>query len=79
VLYIESFGNPREFARTARRVGARDYVLVTYASDVDALYAAGWRSASGQELDRAGQRGQVRVVVLGDLRAGTLAQNLDET
>ena len=23
VLYIESFGNPRKFARTARRVGAR--------------------------------------------------------
>ena len=24
VLYIESFGNPRKFARTARRVGAAD-------------------------------------------------------
>jgi len=38
----------------------------------------GVRSASGQELDRAVQRGQVRVVVLGDLPAGTLGQDLDE-
>jgi acyl-CoA synthetase (NDP forming)/GNAT superfamily N-acetyltransferase len=30
VLYIESFGNPRKFARTARRVGARMPVLTVY-------------------------------------------------
>ena len=31
VLYIESFGNPRKFARTARRVGARIPVLTVHA------------------------------------------------
>jgi acyl-CoA synthetase (NDP forming)/GNAT superfamily N-acetyltransferase len=38
VLYIESFGNPRKFARTARRVGASMPVLVVEAG----------RSAAGQ-------------------------------
>ena len=38
VLYIESFGNPRKFARTARRVGARMPVLAVEAG----------RSAIGQ-------------------------------
>jgi acyl-CoA synthetase (NDP forming)/GNAT superfamily N-acetyltransferase len=31
VLYIESFGNPRKFARTARRVGAKMPVLTVHA------------------------------------------------
>ena len=31
VLYIESFGNPRKFGRTARRVGARMPVLTVHA------------------------------------------------
>ena len=35
VLYIESFGNPRKFARTARRVGAAMPVLTTYAGRAD--------------------------------------------
>jgi acyl-CoA synthetase (NDP forming)/GNAT superfamily N-acetyltransferase len=39
VLYIESFGNPRKFARTARRVGASMPVLTVEAG----------RSASGQQ------------------------------
>jgi acyl-CoA synthetase (NDP forming)/GNAT superfamily N-acetyltransferase len=39
VLYIESFGNPRKFARTARRVGASMPVLVVEAG----------RSAAGQQ------------------------------
>jgi acyl-CoA synthetase (NDP forming)/GNAT superfamily N-acetyltransferase len=39
VLYIESFGNPRKFARTARRVGAAMPVLAAPAG----------RSASGQQ------------------------------
>jgi len=38
VLYIESFGNPRQFARTARRVGAAMPVLTVHAG----------RSATGQ-------------------------------
>jgi acyl-CoA synthetase (NDP forming)/GNAT superfamily N-acetyltransferase len=39
VLYIESFGNPRKFARTARRVGAAMPVLAAIAG----------RSAAGQQ------------------------------
>jgi acyl-CoA synthetase (NDP forming) len=35
VLYIESFGNPRKFARTARRVGAAMPVLTTCAGRAD--------------------------------------------
>ena len=36
VLYIESFGNPRKFARTARRVGARIPVLTVHAGRSEA-------------------------------------------
>jgi acyl-CoA synthetase (NDP forming)/GNAT superfamily N-acetyltransferase len=32
VLYLESFGNPRKFARTARRVGAKMPVLTVHAA-----------------------------------------------
>jgi acyl-CoA synthetase (NDP forming)/GNAT superfamily N-acetyltransferase len=39
VLYLESFGNPRKFARTARRVGAKMPVLAVHAG----------RSAVGQQ------------------------------
>jgi acyl-CoA synthetase (NDP forming) len=43
VLYIESFGNPRKFARTARRVGAVMPVLTVLAPG---------RSAAGQQPGR---------------------------
>jgi acyl-CoA synthetase (NDP forming)/GNAT superfamily N-acetyltransferase len=36
VLYIESFGNPRKFGRTARRVGARIPVLTVHAGRSEA-------------------------------------------
>ncbi|HTU72065.1 MAG TPA: GNAT family N-acetyltransferase [Trebonia sp.] len=36
VLYIESFGNPRKFARTARRVSARMPVLTVHAGRTEA-------------------------------------------
>jgi acyl-CoA synthetase (NDP forming)/GNAT superfamily N-acetyltransferase len=36
VLYIESFGNPRKFARTARQVGARMPVLTVLAGRTEA-------------------------------------------
>ena len=36
MLYIESFGNPRKFARTARRVGARIPVLTVHAGRSEA-------------------------------------------
>jgi acyl-CoA synthetase (NDP forming) len=35
VLYVESFGNPRKFARTARRVGAAMPVLTVYTGRPD--------------------------------------------
>jgi acyl-CoA synthetase (NDP forming)/GNAT superfamily N-acetyltransferase len=40
VLYIESFGNPRKFARTARRVGARMPVLTVHAGRSEAGQSA---------------------------------------
>jgi succinyl-CoA synthetase alpha subunit len=42
VLYIESFGNPRKFTRTARRIGATMPVLTVYAG----RSAAGPRAAA---------------------------------
>ena len=48
VLYIESFGNPRKFARTARRVGARIPVLTVHAGRSEAgLRALNLPSAGG--------------------------------
>src|SRR5580704_4245642 len=44
VLYIESFGNPRKFARTARRVGARLPVLTVHAGRSE----AGQQAAASQ-------------------------------
>jgi acyl-CoA synthetase (NDP forming)/GNAT superfamily N-acetyltransferase len=73
VLYIESFGNPRKFARTARRVGAAMPVLAVDAG----------RSAAGQRAEAShtaavatplvsrealyGQAGVITVPGLGDL------------
>ncbi len=45
VLYIESFGNPRKFARTARRVSARMPVLA-----VEAGRSAGGQRAAGSHI-----------------------------
>jgi acyl-CoA synthetase (NDP forming) len=56
VLYIESFGNPRKFARTARRVGARIPVLTVHAGrfaadpDTAASYPAAAALASREAL-----------------------------
>jgi acyl-CoA synthetase (NDP forming)/GNAT superfamily N-acetyltransferase len=41
VLYIESFGNPRKFARTARRVGATMPVLAVDAARSEAIEGGG--------------------------------------
>jgi acyl-CoA synthetase (NDP forming)/GNAT superfamily N-acetyltransferase len=49
VLYIESFGNPRKFARTARRVGARMPVLTVHAGRSE----AGQRAAASQSAATA--------------------------
>jgi len=52
VLYIESFGNPRKFGRTARRVGARLPVLTVHAgrSEVGQQAAASHTAAIASPL-----------------------------
>jgi acyl-CoA synthetase (NDP forming)/GNAT superfamily N-acetyltransferase len=59
VLYIESFGNPRKFARTARRVGATMPVLTVHAG----------RSAADQALFE--QAGVITTSGLGELIEAT--------
>ena len=59
VLYIESFGNPRKFARTARRVGATMPVLTVHAG----------RSAADQALFE--QAGVITTAGLGELIEAT--------
>jgi acyl-CoA synthetase (NDP forming)/RimJ/RimL family protein N-acetyltransferase len=49
VLYIESFGNPRKFARTARRVGARIPVLTVHVGRSE----AGQRAAASHTSSTA--------------------------
>ena len=70
VLYLESFGNPRKFARTARRVGARMPVLTV----VGGRSAAGQRAAASHAARAATPRltqealfGQAGVIVTSSL------------
>jgi acyl-CoA synthetase (NDP forming)/GNAT superfamily N-acetyltransferase len=70
VLYLESFGNPRKFARTARRVGARMPVLTV----VGGRSAAGQRAAASHAAGAATPRltqealfGQAGVIVTSSL------------
>ena len=70
VLYLESFGNPRKFARTARRVGARMPVLTV----VGGRSAAGQRAAASHTAAAATPRltqealfGQAGVIVTSSL------------
>ena len=73
VLYVESFGNPRAFARTARRVGHRLPVLVV----MSGRSAAGQRAAASHTAAVAtplvtqealfGQAGIIAVPSLGEL------------
>ncbi|MDQ2814022.1 MAG: GNAT family N-acetyltransferase [Actinomycetota bacterium] len=48
VLYIESFGNPRKFARTARRVGATMPVLTVLAGQGYGMQAPAGQQAPGR-------------------------------
>src|SRR5215467_3066711 len=73
VLYVESFGSPRKFARTARRVGRRMPVLTV----VGGRSAAGQRAAASHTAAAAtplvtqealfGQAGVIAVPGLGEL------------
>src|SRR5207247_6354059 len=59
VLYLESFGNPRKFARTARRVGAKLPVLTVRAA------SNGQGSATDQALFE--QAGVIATGSIGEL------------
>jgi acyl-CoA synthetase (NDP forming)/GNAT superfamily N-acetyltransferase len=48
VLYIESFGNPRKFARTARRVGATMPVLTVLAGQGSGIAVAAGQQTAGR-------------------------------
>jgi acyl-CoA synthetase (NDP forming)/GNAT superfamily N-acetyltransferase len=70
VLYVESFGSPRKFARTARRVGSRMPVLTV----VGGRSAAGQRAAASHTAAAATPRltqealfGQAGVIVTNSL------------
>ncbi len=73
VLYVESFGSPRKFARTARRVGQRMPVLTV----ISGRSAAGQRAASSHTAAAAtplvtqealfGQAGIIATTALGEL------------
>ena len=70
VLYLESFGNPRKFARTARRVGAHMPVLTV----VGGRSAAGQRAVTSHTAAAATPRltqealfGQAGVIVVSSL------------
>jgi acyl-CoA synthetase (NDP forming) len=73
VLYVESFGSPRKFARTARRVGQRMPVLTV----VGGRSAAGQRAAASHTAAAAtprvtqealfGQAGVITTASLGEL------------
>jgi acyl-CoA synthetase (NDP forming)/GNAT superfamily N-acetyltransferase len=73
VLYVESFGNPRAFARTARRVGRRFPVLTV----IGGRSAAGQRAAARHTAARPtaqvtqqalfGQAGIIATTSLGEL------------
>jgi acyl-CoA synthetase (NDP forming)/GNAT superfamily N-acetyltransferase len=71
VLYIESFGNPRKFARTARRVGARMPVLTVHAGGFAAGHGtAASRSAAAPLVSREALFEQAGIIVtpgLGEL------------
>ena len=75
VLYLESFGNPRKFARTARRL-ARQKPLLALKSGAS---AAGARAASSHTAALAGSETAVDALFhqAGVIRAETLEELLD--
>ena len=75
LLYVESFGNPRKFARVARRVARRKPVLALKSG----TSRAGARAASSHTAALAGSETAVDALFheAGVLRAGTLDELLD--
>ena len=77
LLYLESFGNPRKFARVARRVARRKPIVAMKAGRT----AAGARAASSHTAALAGSEAAVDALFhqAGVLRADTLEELLDIT
>ncbi len=77
LLYLESFGNPRKFARLARRVARRKPILALKAGTT----SAGQRAASSHTAALAGSEAAVDALFrqAGVLRARTLEELVDAT
>lgn len=75
LLYLESFGNPRRFARIARRVGLRKPVVVLKSGRT----TAGGRAAGSHTAALAGSTAAVDALFrqTGVVRADTLGEMLD--
>ena len=76
LLYLESFGNPRNFARIARRLGATKPVLAVYAG----RSAAGARAAAshtGAAISASGAGADALFHHAGVVQAGTLEELFD--
>ena len=75
LLYVESFGNPRKFARVARRVARRKPVLAMKSG----ISRAGARAAGSHTAALAGSDAAVDALFheAGVLRAATLGELLD--
>jgi acyl-CoA synthetase (NDP forming)/RimJ/RimL family protein N-acetyltransferase len=76
LLYLESFGNPRNFARIARRVGARKPVIAVHAG----RSAAGARAAAshtGAAVAGSGVGVEALLAHAGVMRAETLGELFD--
>jgi acetyl coenzyme A synthetase (ADP forming)-like protein len=75
LLYLESFGNPRRFARIARRVGRRKPVVVLHSG----LTRAGGRAAGSHTAALATNAAAVEALFrqTGVVRAGSLEEMFD--
>ncbi|HEY8415035.1 MAG TPA: GNAT family N-acetyltransferase, partial [Thermaerobacter sp.] len=75
LLYLESFGNPRRFARLARRVGRKKPILAVKAGRT----AAGWRAAGSHTAALAASDTAVEALFrqAGVIRADTLEEMFD--
>jgi acetyl coenzyme A synthetase (ADP forming)-like protein len=75
LLYVESFGNPRKFARIARRVARRKPILALKSG----TSASGQRAASSHTAALAGSEGAVDALFdqAGVIRAASLEELVD--
>jgi acetate---CoA ligase (ADP-forming) len=76
LLYLESFGNPRRFARTARRVG-RSKPIIAVKSDRRAAGSLAGSSPAGTLLAAADRAVDALFGQAGVIRADSLAESFD--